>query len=45
MLEPLCKLVRIEFATLGGEAGYIGSAGLARLDYNRNTGPVTALGA
>jgi glucokinase len=44
LLEPLRKAVRIEFATLGGDAGFIGSAGLARLDYHRNTGPVTALG-
>jgi glucokinase len=43
LLEPLRKVVRIEFATLGGDAGFIGSAGLARLDYHRNTGPVTAL--
>jgi glucokinase len=43
MLEPLRQAVRIEFATLGGDAGYIGSAGLARLDYNRKTGPVTTL--
>jgi hypothetical protein len=27
--------VRIEFASLGGDAGYIGAAGLARLEYNK----------
>jgi glucokinase len=42
MLEPLRKTVQIEFATLGGDAGYIGSAGLARLDYHRNKEPETA---
>jgi glucokinase len=41
MLEPLRNSVKIEFATLGGDAGYIGAAGLARLDYNKATGPVT----
>ena len=31
-LEPLRDTVRIEFASLGGDAGYIGAAGLARLE-------------
>ena len=26
----------IDFATLGGDAGYIGAAGVARLDYQRD---------
>lgn len=33
MLEPLREKVAIEFATLGGDAGYIGAAGLARRDH------------
>jgi glucokinase len=33
LLEPLRDTVRIEFASLGGDAGYIGAAGLARLDH------------
>jgi glucokinase len=32
LLEPLRDKVRIEFASLGGDAGYIGAAGLARLE-------------
>ena len=32
ILEPLRDTVRIEFASLGGDAGYIGAAGLARLE-------------
>jgi glucokinase len=43
LLQPLRESVRIEFATLGGNAGYIGAAGLARLDYRKGMGPVTAL--
>jgi glucokinase len=35
LLEPLRDKVRIEFASLGGDAGYIGAAGLARLEYNK----------
>jgi glucokinase len=31
LLEPLRDAVKIEFASLGGDAGYIGAAGLARL--------------
>ena len=31
LLEPLRDAVQIEFASLGGDAGYIGAAGLARL--------------
>ncbi len=33
LLEPLRESVRIEFASLGGDAGYIGAAGLARLEH------------
>jgi glucokinase len=32
LLEPLRNVVKIEFAELGGDAGYIGAAGLARLE-------------
>jgi glucokinase len=32
LLEPLRDTVKIDFATLGGDAGYIGAAGLARLE-------------
>jgi len=32
LLEPLRDTVRIEFASLGSDAGYIGAAGLARLE-------------
>jgi glucokinase len=35
ILEPLRDAVRIEFASLGGDAGYIGAAGLARLEYEK----------
>lgn len=35
LLEPLRSVVKIEFATLGGDAGYVGAAGLARLDKRR----------
>jgi glucokinase len=35
LLEPLRDKVRIEFASLGGDAGYIGAAGLARLEYKK----------
>jgi hypothetical protein len=34
-LEPLRDAVRIEFASLGGDAGYIGAAGLARLEHQK----------
>jgi glucokinase len=44
MLQPLRDVVAIEFASLGGDAGFIGSAGLARVDYNKASGPVTTLG-
>jgi glucokinase len=44
LLQPLRDVVKIEFASLGGDAGYIGAAGLARLDYKKGTGPVTTLG-
>jgi glucokinase len=32
----------IDFATLGGDAGYIGSAGIARADHLRQTPPSMA---
>ncbi len=35
ILEPLRDKVQIEFASLGGDAGYIGAAGLARLEYRK----------
>jgi glucokinase len=35
LLEPLRDTVRIEFASLGGDAGYIGAAGLARLEHQK----------
>ena len=35
ILEPLRDVVRIEFASLGGDAGYIGAAGLARLEHKK----------
>lgn len=35
LLEPLQDTVRIEFASIGGDAGYIGAAGLARLEHNK----------
>ncbi len=31
----LAERTKIEFATLGGDAGYIGAAGIARVDHNR----------
>ena len=33
MLEPLRDKIHIDFAALGGDAGYIGAAGLARREY------------
>ncbi len=33
LLPPLKETLRIEFAQLGGDAGYIGAAGLARLEH------------
>jgi len=33
MPPGLCKTPHIDFASLGGDAGYIGAAGIARLDY------------
>jgi len=33
LLPPLRETLRIEFAQLGGDAGYIGAAGLARLEH------------
>src|SRR3954453_14731648 len=35
ILEPLVDVVRIEFASLGGDAGYVGAAGLARLEHEK----------
>ena len=35
VLEPLRDTVKIEFASLGGDAGYIGAAGLARLEHSK----------
>jgi len=35
ILEPLRDAVKIEFASLGGDAGYIGAAGLARLEQKK----------
>lgn len=35
ILEPLRDAVKIEFASLGGDAGYLGAAGLARLAHRR----------
>jgi len=35
LLEPLRDTVRIEFASLAGDAGYIGAAGLARLEFRK----------
>ena len=34
LLPPLRETLRIEFAQLGGDAGYIGAAGLARLEHH-----------
>jgi glucokinase len=35
ILEPLRDTVKIEFASLGGDAGYLGAAGLARLEHRK----------
>jgi glucokinase len=35
LLEPLRDKLIIEFASLGGDAGYIGAAGLARVEHRR----------
>jgi glucokinase len=35
LLEPLRDVVKIEFASLGGDAGYIGAAGLGRLEHEK----------
>ena len=35
LLEPFREKVHIEFASLGGDAGYIGAAGLARVEYRK----------
>jgi len=35
LLEPLRDKLMIEFASLGGDAGYIGAAGLARYEQRR----------
>jgi len=36
MLPPLRDKVQIEFASLGGDAGYIGAAGLARQEHRKS---------
>jgi len=36
ILEPLRDVVRIEFASMGGDAGFIGAAGLARLAHRKS---------
>jgi glucokinase len=36
LLEPLDARLRIEFATLGNDAGYIGAAGVARLEHYKS---------
>lgn len=36
LLEPLREAMKVEFASLGGDAGYIGAAGLARLEHRRH---------
>ena len=36
LLAPLRDTLRIDFASLGGDAGYIGAAGLARQEHQRN---------
>ena len=36
IFETLRDSLRIEFAQLGGDAGYMGAAGLARLAYQRS---------
>ncbi len=35
LLAPLCKPLQINFAQLGGDAGYIGAAGLACLEHRQ----------
>lgn len=35
LLEPLRDAVQIEFASLGGDAGYLGAAGLAMLEHRK----------
>lgn len=36
LLEPLRAKLRIDFAQLGGDAGYIGAAGLARVEHEQS---------
>ena len=36
LLDSLQEVLQIEFAQLGGGAGYIGAAGLARLEYRKS---------
>jgi glucokinase len=40
----LAERTKIEFASLGGSAGYIGAAGIARLEHLRNSSPSGADG-
>jgi glucokinase len=35
LLEPLRDVMKVEFASLGGDAGFIGAAGLARLEHRK----------
>lgn len=35
LLEPLREAVQIQFASLGGDAGYLGAAGLARMAHRK----------
>jgi len=37
LLPPLRDQIKITFATLGGDAGYVGAAGLARLEYHAHS--------
>jgi glucokinase len=37
LLEPLRDAVKIEYASLAGDAGYIGAAGLARVEHRKGS--------
>ena len=37
-LSPPAEQTRIDYASLGGDAGYLGTAGLARLAYHKAAG-------
>jgi glucokinase len=45
LLEPLRDALVIEFASLGGDAGYIGAAGLARIEQRKSRATVGSHGA